>query len=64
MPQNYLPREIAGLTFYTPSEEGYEKVIAERLARWREAQRHALGIAGREAPMLSHAEIERMKHER
>ena len=62
--QNYLPREIAGLTFYTPSEEGYEKVIAERLARWREAQRHALGIAGREAPMLSHAEIERMKHER
>jgi hypothetical protein len=38
--------------------------VAERLARWREAQRKALGIEGREAPMLTHAEIERMKHER
>jgi len=62
--QNYLPREIAGMTFYTPSQEGYERIVAERLARWREAQRKALGIEGREAPMLTHAEIERMKHER
>ncbi len=63
-PQNYLPREIAGLSFYTPSEEGYEKLVAERLVRWREAQRRALGIVGREAPTLSHDDIERMKRER
>jgi putative ATPase len=63
-PQNYLPREIAGLTFYTPSHEGYEKAVAERLARWREAQRRALGVEGREAPALSHDQIERMKRER
>jgi putative ATPase len=63
-PQNYLPREIAGLTFYTPSDQGYERIVAERLARWREAQRRALGIEGREAPMLSHDDIERMKRER
>ena len=63
-PQNYLPREIAGLTFYTPSQEGYEKAVAERLARWREAQRRALGVEGREAPTLSHDQIERMKRER
>ncbi len=63
-PQNYLPREIAGLTFYTPSDQGYERIVAERLARWREAQRRALGVEGREAPALSHEEIERMKRER
>jgi putative ATPase len=28
--QNYLPREIAGMT---PSQEGYERVVAERLVR-------------------------------
>jgi len=27
---------------------------------WREAQRKSLGIEGREAPMLAHAEIERI----
>ncbi|MCS7056389.1 MAG: AAA family ATPase [Thermoflexales bacterium] len=63
-PQNYLPRSIAGLTFYTPSDQGYERIVSERLARWREAQRQALGIVGREAPSLSHEDIERMKRER
>lgn len=62
--QNYLPREISGMTFYTPSGQGYEQVVAERLARWREAQRRALGLEGREAPRLSHDDIERMKRER
>ncbi len=63
-PQNYLPREIAGMTFYTPSGVGYEATVAERLERWREAQRRALGIEGRAGPRLDHAEVERMKRER
>ena len=62
--QNYLPRDIAGMTFYTPSGVGYEQVVAERLERWRAAQRAALGIEGREGPRLSQAEVERMKKER
>jgi putative ATPase len=63
-PQNYLPREITGMTFYSPSGEGYEHAVQDRLDRWREAQRKALGLAGREGPQLSQAEIERMKRER
>ncbi len=63
-PQNYLPREIAGMTFYTPSGVGYEATVAERLERWRDAQRRALGIEGRAGPRLDHAEVERMKRER
>ncbi|HRA01131.1 MAG TPA: AAA family ATPase [Thermoflexales bacterium] len=63
-PQNYLPREIAGMTFYAPSGVGYEKDVQERLARWREAQRKALGVQGREGPSLSQEQIERMKRER
>ena len=62
--QNYLPREIAGMSFYSPSGVGYEQAVAERLQRWREAQRKALGVEGREGPQLSQAEIERMKRER
>jgi putative ATPase len=63
-PQNYLPREIAGMTFYTPSGEGYEQAVQDRLTRWRNAQRQALGVEGREGPQLSQTEIERMKRER
>ncbi len=63
-PQNYLPREIAGMSFYTPSGVGYEQSVEERLARWRVAQRKALGVEGREGPVLSQADIDRMKRER
>ncbi|MBX7213504.1 MAG: AAA family ATPase [Thermoflexales bacterium] len=62
--QNYLPREIAGMTFYAPSGEGYEAEVGARLARWRDAQRRALGVEGREGPQLTQAEIDRMKRER
>lgn len=41
-PQQYLPDELLGLTFYHPSEEGYEKQVAERVRQWREAQAKAL----------------------
>lgn len=62
--QNYLPKDIAGMSFYTPSNQGYEQAVSDRLARWREAQRRALGVTGRMGPQLSQAEVERMKRER
>jgi putative ATPase len=35
VPQQYLPDGLQGSEFYTPSEMGYERTIAERLAYWR-----------------------------
>jgi putative ATPase len=35
VPQQYLPQEMQGLYFYQPTDVGYERVIAERLAYWR-----------------------------
>jgi putative ATPase len=42
--QQYLPTALLGTYFYTPSEEGYEAQVADRLARWRAAQEQALGL--------------------
>ena len=42
--QQYLPTALLGTYFYSPSQEGYEAQVKDRLARWREAQRKALGI--------------------
>jgi putative ATPase len=33
--QEYLPEELRGSRFYTPSDRGYERTIKERLAKWR-----------------------------
>jgi putative ATPase len=33
-PQRYLPEFVNGKTFYEPSDQGYEKEIAERMANW------------------------------
>lgn len=35
-PQQYLPNEMQGTYFYEPTEQGYEKQVAERLSQWRE----------------------------
>ena len=43
-PQQYLPSTVLGTYFYDPSDQGYEKQAAERVAKWREAQAKALGI--------------------
>ena len=43
--QGYLPDSLLGTYFYRPSDQGYEAQIAERLERWRTAQRKALGLA-------------------
>jgi putative ATPase len=44
LPQQYLPQPLLGTYFYTPSSQGYEAEVADRLDRWRIAQRKALGI--------------------
>ena len=40
--QQYLPGPYLGQHFYNPSDQGYEAVVAERLARWRAALERAL----------------------
>jgi putative ATPase len=37
--QQYLPDEIRGRIFYNPSDQGWEKEVAERLAAWRKAKK-------------------------
>ncbi|MGD8519968.1 MAG: replication-associated recombination protein A [Desulfobacterales bacterium] len=34
-PQDHLPDEIDGQVFYSPTDRGYEKVIKQRLEKWR-----------------------------
>ncbi len=33
--QDYLPEKLRGRTYYHPSERGFEKIIKERLQKWR-----------------------------
>jgi putative ATPase len=40
--QQYLPAVLQGRTFYQPSDQGYERSIAEEVARRREAQLAAM----------------------
>ncbi len=35
VPQQYLPHELTGRRYYQPSDQGYERLIKERLAKWR-----------------------------
>lgn len=39
--QEYLPESLRGKTFYTPSNMGYEKKIAERMAWWEQKKKEA-----------------------
>jgi putative ATPase len=62
LPQQYLPDELLGTYFYQPSSQGYEPEVQERLSRWREAQRQALGIdSTAEVPELTESEIQSIK---
>ena len=36
--QQYLPDQVMGKIFYQPSDQGREKEISERLAKWRKEQ--------------------------
>jgi putative ATPase len=56
--QQYLPTALLGTYFYSPSAEGYEAQVKDRLARWRAAQEKALGLEQtEELPELSEAEV-------
>ncbi|MEW5868843.1 MAG: AAA family ATPase [Chloroflexota bacterium] len=60
--QQYLPKPLLGTYFYQPSTQGYEAQVMERLARWRAAQREALGITRDETlPELSQDAINALK---
>lgn len=60
--QQYLPQELLGTYFYLPSDEGYERQVSERLARWREEQRRALGIdQTAEIPDMTEEQIQSLK---
>lgn len=62
LPQQYLPRPLLGTYFYNPSNQGYEAQAADRLSRWREAQRQALGITRAETlPDLTQEQIDAIK---
>ncbi len=62
LPQQYLPKEVLGTYFYTPSTQGYEQEIGDRLEMWREAQRKALGIEETDyLPEMSEEEITNLK---
>jgi len=62
LPQQYLPKDLLGVYFYRPSNQGYEAKVVDRLERWREAQRAALGVTRVEnVPDLSQDEINQMK---
>jgi putative ATPase len=62
LPQQYLPGEILGTYFYNPSSQGYEAQVADRLERWRTAQRKALNIRQTEMlPDMSEDEISEAK---
>ncbi|MCX5849738.1 MAG: replication-associated recombination protein A [Deltaproteobacteria bacterium] len=39
VPQEYLPEEIKGQTFYQPKDTGFEKTIKERLNFWRQKKK-------------------------
>jgi putative ATPase len=61
-PQQYLPKNQMGKYFYSPSNEGYELVIKQRLERWREAQHKALCIKESEnLPDLPMVKINKIK---
>jgi putative ATPase len=62
LPQQYLPRQLLGTYFYKPSRQGYEAEVANRLERWREAQRKALGISKtEEIPELTQETVLELK---
>ncbi|MFM8603752.1 MAG: recombination factor protein RarA, partial [Gemmatimonadota bacterium] len=47
LPQDYLPDEVHGATFYEPGGHGFEKEIEKRMAWWRSlAERVAQGQEG------------------
>jgi putative ATPase len=40
VPQDHLPEKLQNEIFYTPTTRGYEKIVKERLDRWRALKKH------------------------
>jgi len=40
-PQSYLPEELEGQVYYSPTLRGYEKIIKQRLDKWRSIKEKA-----------------------
>ena len=60
-PQQYLPGRLLGTYFYSPSSEGFEAQVKDRLNRWREAQRKALGFStSKELSDLTQEDIDKL----
>jgi len=57
VPQQYLPDALRGSTFYEPSDQGYEAMVAERVERWRKAQTAGLGSSVDETTKEEHDEL-------
>jgi putative ATPase len=43
VPQDYLPEKLKGHVFYRPSGRGYEKIIKDRLEKWRQLKEKQKG---------------------
>jgi putative ATPase len=43
IPQQYMPGEYSGVSFYEPSDQGYEAEVGERLKEWQRIIREAAG---------------------
>jgi len=39
VPQEYLPEQLQGRTYYSPTTRGYEKVVKDRLEKWYKIRR-------------------------
>ncbi len=38
-PQDYLPEKLQGKIYYSPTDRGYEKIIKQRLEKWRKLKK-------------------------
>ena len=43
VPQDYLPEKLKGHVFYRPSGRGYEKIVKDRLDKWRKLKEKQKG---------------------
>ncbi|MDI6688583.1 MAG: replication-associated recombination protein A [Desulfobacterales bacterium] len=39
-PQDYLPEKLQGKIYYSPTDRGYEKIIKQRLEKWRNLKKN------------------------
>ena len=42
--KNYLPDQLKDNIFYFPTTKGYEKIIKERLDKWREFKKNGANL--------------------